>query len=1093
MCTHICKVDIFAPEASSIIMQQDATDTTPKIVITAYPGLKLDQLQVGDWDHSNPSTDVIVNDLTASALKLKVSGRIIVMNSDVTTMSLESDKNSVYALGIKTNGEGVDIAYRQPEYRAAFRWWGDSLGSYDVRPVWENPQCNMTENPTFHQWTEKFSAELDGTGGYGVSSTVFETVYNTDTCCGNSCPVYSGCKTYKWSLYPSSTNDFRTFSSLATEILRLGLTQLSPNTYNGRCRQNINMASGTTQRSLVMAGDGDVVANIYTNTSSAVTSQYWPHPDMRTNPRIRMLNQNCRTIQKEIGKVHGVRTATTSAFVVLDVVASPGVPGGRWIYTTHEVYLAMPPHVLSFLVGGMLQPEIVNYLVHMTDPLAVAEATANNWLGESWTNQTEKEVAQAEVFQQLHISLRPRLDQAFLRGQLVLVQSNKMFSDDLATFTKSASTGEYTKTTYTDTVRFNVMMALYISLAIAGLGATMILFHMTTIGKYMLKRAVKDEELKIRLVKMVQDSTQEDDSDVKARNSPTASDSPKSVVGAGNTSLKKRDIEGSGIMRRFESIAAADFNPFLVPQIILTLFVTKKLRAESTNSLKRFVSDCCLLDTDGYQGADGKVLPDDAESTNARATKAVKLPLAHFMKVYGWYCYHNAYLMNQDRGEIQRSLIADYNVRIKPFNSKLIVGIKWNYEFLLELESGRIAVSSKVRNARDKEEETKGCLDSDSDDGDWFDHNMAWKNHFVADCCEITGNENDYILWEAPGHGIVLGRSSDDVPFKMAYTAWLSAHSLSHEKCTLPERMDAVYELGLETRCKILRRIDGLSFKTQMSTADMKMPLSWWIWEAFDVMLHLSVLFVIPLLLLVRAMQCQYSYSTTFAAIDDGPGPLMWYDILSNGLANMDSWHGKFVLPAVKYIVIEVIAYLCCAVTRMVFHYLELKTGSTKGILTVVNYAFLFVLYFQTWVMLVYIMLVLVWAVLAAVLSPKDYLVYGVAMGVGGVVVAMTYKELTKAVKTFQSLMGCALQNAMKVAVMKAAQLQAQERMKERPEGSAMQEPSKSGVADVNDDGDFDANDLFHLLNKDDDDVLSIDEFNVIACPKFTSNFCFLI
>ena len=62
---------------------------------------------------------MIVNDLTASALKLKVSGRIIVMNSDVTTMSLESDKNSVYALGIKTNGEGVDIAYRQPEYRAA--------------------------------------------------------------------------------------------------------------------------------------------------------------------------------------------------------------------------------------------------------------------------------------------------------------------------------------------------------------------------------------------------------------------------------------------------------------------------------------------------------------------------------------------------------------------------------------------------------------------------------------------------------------------------------------------------------------------------------------------------------------------------------------------------------------------------------------------------------------------------------------------------------------------------------------------------------------------------------------------------------------
>jgi len=904
------------------------------------------------------------------------------------------------------------------------------------------------------------------------------------------CPIYSGCKAYKWSLYPSSTNDFRTFSSLATEILRLGLTQLSPNTYNGRCRQYVNMASGSAQRSVVMAGDGDVVASFYTNTSAAVTSKYWPHPDMRTNPRIRMLRQNCLKIQEEIGKVHGVRTAITSAFVVLDVVASPGVPAGRWIYTTHEVYLALPPHILSFLVGGMLQPEIKHYLVHMTDPLAVAEPTANNWLGESWTNETAKEVAQAEVFQQLHLSLRPLFDQAFIRGQLVLVQSNTMFADDLATFSKSGSTGEYSKTIYTDNVRFNVMLALYISLAIAGVGASLILFHLTTIGKYMLKRAVKDEELKIRLVKMVQDAVIEDVSDVHCRaartdaaletkpepDSPEAS--PEAWAGVGGvvpmqakTSLKQKDVEGSGIMRRFGNIASAGFNPFLVPQLILTLFVTKKMRAETTDSLKRFVSDCCMLDIDGHQGVDGKILPDNPESTVCEATKTVRLPFAHFMKVYGWYCYHNAYLVNQDRNAIQRSLIADYNVRIKPFNTKLIVGIRWNYKFLVGLNSGRIALSQKVCRSRDKAASPDNHLESGDDNDDWFDYNNVWKNHFIRSCCEITGCENDYILWKPSGHGLVLGRSSDDVPFKMAYSAWLAAHSLDAEKCNLPRRSEVVHDLGLEARSKVLCRIDGLSFKTEFNTSSVTMPLRWWVWEAFDVLLSFSVLFAIPMLLIIRAIQCQYSYSMTFAAITDGDAmPLMWYDILAEGLTGMDAWHGKFVLPAVRIIVIEVLCYLGCAVFRMVFHYCEFPNGIVKNM---VNYSFQFVLYFQTWVMLVYIMLVMVWAVLAAVLSPKDYLVYGVAIGVGGVVVAATYKELTKATATFQSLMVFALQDAMKTAVNKAAHHQAQSRI----EGSAMQDADKSDIADTNDDGEFNARDLFHLLNKDDDDVLSVDEF----------------
>lgn len=236
-----------------------------------------------------------------------------------------------------------------------------------------------------------------------------------------------------------------------------------------------------------------------------------------------------------------------------------------------------------------------------------------------------------------------------------------------------------------------------------------------------------------------------------------------------------------------------------------------------------------------------------------------------------------------------------------------------------------------------------------------------------------------------------------------------------------------------------------------------------------DVTLHLSILFAIPGILLIRALQCQYNYSQTFAALDSN-APLMWYDILSRGTQGMhmvDGWYGKYVLPAVKVLVMEVICYLCFAVVRMACHYIEPPNGTFKR---VVNWVFAIVLYFQTWLMLVYVMLVCVWATLAAVLSPKEYLVYGVAIGVGVVVITLTYKQLSKAVATFHSLISFALQDAMKVAIDKAAQHQAKK-------GVAMQDADKSGIADMNEDGKFDARDLFHLLNKDDDDVLSIDEF----------------
>jgi len=101
------------------------------------------------------------------------------------------------------------------------------------------------------------------------------------------------------------------------------------------------------------------------------------------------------------------------------------------------------------------------------------------------------------------------------------------------------------------------------------------------------------------------------------------------------------------------------------------------------------------------------------------------------------------------------------------------------------------------------------------------------------------------------------------------------------------------------------------------------------------------------------------------------------------------------------------------------------------------------------------------------VLSPEEYLVYGVAVAVGGAVVAATYTHLGKAATTFRKLLSLGVTSQMNQAVAAAAIQQAEQR------GEIIGEPVKA----ADDEEKFDARDLFNLLNQDEDNTLSIAEF----------------
>lgn len=326
-CHYVCKMTVTTPVDGSIVVLQPPKDQTPKIRVVTQGALSMSSLTVGKW--SNPSTDFTANQLTANSLNVKVAGKVQLTESTIPSVTVESMKNSVYLLRHNLQGQGVSVQYRQSEFRMSARSWGSSLPAYDQRPVFEDSACNINNQPMFGDWSDQFEpGPSTTTGGFGVSASDFEKFYNSATCCGNGCPMSSTCRTYKWSLYGASTNNFMSFQDLASAIVRLNLTQLAPWLPRARCRQHINMyPTGEPVRTMQVVAAGDVMFESYHNTSAVGTNVYWQHSRTLDNPKIRLLQEDARKLQDEIGKVYGPRDSKADAFVVIDLLPSPGVPG----------------------------------------------------------------------------------------------------------------------------------------------------------------------------------------------------------------------------------------------------------------------------------------------------------------------------------------------------------------------------------------------------------------------------------------------------------------------------------------------------------------------------------------------------------------------------------------------------------------------------------------------------------------------------------------------------------------------------------------------------------------------------------------------
>ena len=495
-------------------------------MVTTFPGAVLESLTFGHSQVVAHSGEFYADQLTATNIYIRVAGRITVVNSNITSTFLDSSKDSVFVIGGRNSGEGVEIKYRQPEDRIATKSWGSNLPAL-VADTGMGPTayCDIFKMPNYKRW---WQAVFPVTYGYGhvpgVTGIDFESAYDkTGICCGNFCPVISVCRNWRFSIYNGSL-DWISFEDLATQIQDQNITQLAHFHPDHQCFQTLTMNYGSTQRSMYVAALGQIQVELYHNSTEVGEHQEWIHPNLNPVYRNSKVAQGEYSIimnKHDADKMHvelqsyyktevmGGNSSSEDVFAVIDVMASPGVPGGRWIYTTKEFYLTLPPHVMSFLTGGMLMPEIKYYEVHLSNPFAFN--SSSNFLGTNWVNETAKWKAQAEVFAQIEYTLRQSWRSCcFWRGQIVHVEGGRTSifdSSNLVTFDYNYQSKTLEKVNYTNRTQTITYLALSFSVAIAIIASAMVIHYATKFGKHALKQMHRGETLRNKLADIMENAS----------------------------------------------------------------------------------------------------------------------------------------------------------------------------------------------------------------------------------------------------------------------------------------------------------------------------------------------------------------------------------------------------------------------------------------------------------------------------------------------------------------------------------------------------------------------------------------------------------
>ena len=372
---------------------------------------------------------------------------------------------------------------------------------------------------------------------------------------------------------------------------------------------------------------------------------------------------------------------------------------------------------------------------------------------------------------------------------------------------------------------------------------------------------------------------------------------------------------------------------------------------------------------------------------------------------------------------------------------------------------------------------------------EWDDDDAFLLDSFLKAYCDVTRSyTRDGIYFVDTS---IVREAEDGTRFRETVPGFYSAFAKYCEQvhrmepATKSESIALLSQLyGVQHEKKRVTKVLGLSF-IDFSAPDTsgqhkaRLTASWYGMEALTVFIHLLVLLIPPILVMVYAMDMQYTHGQTMAGTEERP--LSVYDFSSFP----PRLEGRSIVFIVRLVLLFVATYVGLTLLRLLIRYMALPPGIFR---LAVRKAYAAVLILTLFSVLTWLGLVLTWFVLAAALDPIRFLPYAGGAIAAVAVVVVTWGKLQKAAVILRKRMKQAFKDhlnkvvsAAKKALEQTEKLERQKEVghlkKRRTTAAGAATAGAAGAGEEKEET-FDVEDVFSLINADGDSVISKDEFD---------------
>uniref|UniRef100_A0A7S2FLW4 EF-hand domain-containing protein n=1 Tax=Haptolina brevifila TaxID=156173 RepID=A0A7S2FLW4_9EUKA len=346
------------------------------------------------------------------------------------------------------------------------------------------------------------------------------------------------------------------------------------------------------------------------------------------------------------------------------------------------------------------------------------------------------------------------------------------------------------------------------------------------------------------------------------------------------------------------------------------------------------------------------------------------LYIRRIFREYELYCLEHDLPIEPKRDVVQRTLVNQpYNARINQLVVSRLRGLKWKSDAVNELRELHGPVSSLSARSGGAEVVPTG-----------------WVREFIRDCCDVTKQPGDWIDMKtrpAPPVGENKLGFEEVCRWYCNKRRWPMINLAKHTWIeTLP--------IGVYFRSQIrVRQVHGLKLRDRDQDDDGKLDCcslhrQFYVFEAIAVLLHVSLLLIMPVLALVLvAAQINHQWALTTAPFDGSATvarPILWADVVQpfffNFLAQLGS-NSVSMYPLAQILIYEAVVYACATILRMLCSYLNPPIQILQDVIFY-TYAAFFVTH--TTLLFAYVCMIAAWFLVAAVLDPSAYLPYAVGI-----------------------------------------------------------------------------------------------------------------